>query len=382
MRWCGRARARRDLRGVQQTPGGRDAASDAPIQGGDTYWAAMRCGFECGSCKFLSPLDHLDADGAVDCMHCGLHQKFEVWRWKEALAGAQAVGDLAGPKPEGRRPHPFIWIGSANPHKNVGVTQTLVEVKHAGTVDGVGGMQRALQLETAPGHPICRRCHVPLAVSVMAQGHREHRLPKLPRDGELRRAGERERALRHKLLAVIAAENRVDRPKAQELSREAGAVALKCPACGAPFTIARNGDPVHVCTFCNVACLVPNRALFRARNEAPAPEIWWVLFQGPSTKRAELEAPKVEEKPSPSKVLAAMKNRGVTIGEAPGTYEAPEVVGINWPQGGAHGVARDHRVGDRLLHHRQLTESAERVHDEAARVDGLPRQDRRASRDG
>ena len=114
-----------------------------PAQGGDTFWVAMRCGFTCNSCKFLAPLDGLDADGAVECAHCGLRQRFEVQHWAPALGVAHAVGDLAGPAPEGRRPHPSLWIGSENSFARIGDTHTFERTT-----------QGELTLEASSGHPV------------------------------------------------------------------------------------------------------------------------------------------------------------------------------------------------------------------------------------
>ncbi|HVJ16736.1 MAG TPA: hypothetical protein VM686_14945, partial [Polyangiaceae bacterium] len=58
--------------------------TSAPPLPPDQSWIALRCGFTCNSCKFLAPLDSLDADGAVECAHCGLRQRFEVTAWRPA----------------------------------------------------------------------------------------------------------------------------------------------------------------------------------------------------------------------------------------------------------------------------------------------------------
>src|SRR5262245_44848647 len=92
----------------------------APALPNDQYWAAGRAAFTCNSCRFLAPLDSLDADGAVECAHCGLRQRFDIEDWQPALELAHAVADLAGPNPEGRSPHPAIWIGSDNPYATIG----------------------------------------------------------------------------------------------------------------------------------------------------------------------------------------------------------------------------------------------------------------------
>src|SRR5687767_8575615 len=185
----------------------------APPLPADQTWVALRCGFTCNSCRFLAPLDSLDADGAVECAHCGLRQRFEIERWKEGLEFAHGVGDLAGPAPEGRNPHPVIWIGSENPHVPTGTTRTF---EHAtfGT----------LAVDAAPGHPVCGRCCEPLTVS--------------PRTGAVDtlcpRCGDRAShtvsasvvGLYPSLVAVVSEEHRSDRPKAKAAATSAGVVAL------------------------------------------------------------------------------------------------------------------------------------------------------------
>src|SRR5262249_50209171 len=101
----------------------------APTHSSDAYWVGVRVTFTCRQCSFEAPPDSLDTDGAVECIHCNLRQKFDVDQWREALEHAHAVGDLAGPWPEGRAPHPTIWIGGANPHKRVGDTTTFASTK-------------------------------------------------------------------------------------------------------------------------------------------------------------------------------------------------------------------------------------------------------------
>src|ERR1700683_4713243 len=59
-----------------------------PSASGGTYWVAAKCSFQCRSCSFAAPLDHLDVDGTVECMHCGTRQRFNVEGWREGLAFA------------------------------------------------------------------------------------------------------------------------------------------------------------------------------------------------------------------------------------------------------------------------------------------------------
>jgi hypothetical protein len=73
----------------------------------------------------------------------------------------------------------------------------------------------------------------------------------------------------------------------------------------------------------------------RARNQTPAPDVWWILLRGPSQKRRELEAPTEPDVASTAKAAMNLFKPGRAtdpIGEAPGVYDAPEVPGIYWPQ--------------------------------------------------
>lgn len=300
-----------------------DVRVEVPAPGPDTYWVAVRCGFTCNSCKFLAPLDSLDADGAVECAHCGLRQRFEVDSWGSALAMAHAVGDLAGPAPEGRNPHPTLWIGSENPYAAIGDTTTF-ERRESG----------ALAIEASPGAPVCRACHVPVHVSVTGAGAVSTRCPRCSATATYA-TEDAARNLHGQLVAVIADEHRSDRLRATATATQAGVVALKCPACGAPLGVPDSGG-IATCTFCKAACIVPTRVRTRVRNETPEPDIWWILFQGRSKKRAELEAPIAPEPAGVSAAIKFIKPGANTspIGDAPGVYEAPEVPGIYWPQVG------------------------------------------------
>jgi len=294
---------------------------EVPAPSPDAYWVAVRCGFTCNQCKFLAPLDALDADGAVDCAHCGLHQRFEVSLWGPALGFAHAVGDLAGPAPEGRNPHPALWIGGENPHHRIGDTSTF-----ARTESGV------LAIEATPGHPVCRVCHAPLNVTIPGPGHAHTSCARCGASAKYAVA-DSARELSSGLVAAVADEHRTDRLRAHAKPTQAGVLALSCPSCGAPLTPPDSGG-VASCTFCKAACIVPLRVRARARNETPEPDVWWLLFQGPSEKRRELEQPTGD---APAAVAAAINffKPGVAdtpIGAEPGVYDAPEVRGIYWPQ--------------------------------------------------
>jgi len=296
---------------------------EVPAPSADTFWVAVRCAFTCNSCKFLAPMDGLDADGAVECAHCGLRQRFEVSQWGDALAFAHAVGDLAGPSPEGRNPHPALWIGSENPYAAVGDTTTFERTESGD-----------LAIDATPGHPVCRACAAPLTVSVSGPGAATARCGRCGDQASFA-IPDAARSLHAGIVAVVADEHRGDRPRAHASRTQAGVVTLSCPACGAPLT-ATGSERAQTCAFCKAVCFIPTRSLLRVRHETPAPDVWWILFQGPSTKRRELEAP-VEGVGSTIKAAVSFLKPGAMvdpIGEEPGVYDAPEVPGVHWPQVG------------------------------------------------
>jgi hypothetical protein len=245
-----------------------------------------------------------------------------VSSWGPALAFAHAVGDLAGPSPEGRHPHPTLWIGSENPHARCGDTRTFEQVT-----------ARVLSVDAAPGHPVCHSCHAPLAASVTGPGAVATRCPGCGATATYAIA-DAARDLYPAVVAAIADEHRTDRPRAQVSATEAGVVALSCPSCGGPLTLGEGGR-VQTCSFCKAMCVVPARSLTRARSETPAPDVWWILFQGPSDERRALLAPTDDVTTSTAKAAVNLFKPGRAaepIGDAPGVYDAPEVPGIYWPQ--------------------------------------------------
>jgi hypothetical protein len=298
-----------------------ETRGQAPVGPPDNAWVAVRCAFTCNSCRFLAPLDALDADGAVECGHCGLRQRFDVEQWKHGLTFAHNVGDLSGPMPEGRNPHPVIWIGSENTHVETGVSRTFEHETFG-----------VLAVDAAPGHPVCGRCREPLGLSV-------------PRPGTVQtlchRCGDRAthgisdavRALYPSLVAAVSEEIRCDRPKARTTSTAAGVMALTCPSCGAPLELKETGT-VHTCGYCKASCVVPHQSVARALRRTPEPSIFWLLFQGLSETRSALLSPPSPDGPdmgeAAKKALAMLKLRkAAPVGESPGVYEAPEKKGFN-----------------------------------------------------
>jgi hypothetical protein len=291
----------------------------------EVYWVAVRCSFTCNSCRFEAPLDALDTDGAVECAHCGLNQRFEVSSWAGALEGAHAIGDLSGPNAEGRSAHPVIWIGDDNPYRKIGDTEQL----HALPAHGM------LHVEACPGYPVCHTCHLPVEVRITGKGTVEtgcrrcsERATYTLRDDAL--------GLHEGMIAAIADEHRTDRPRARTQHTQTGVAAIACPGCGAPLSIVGPGR-LQTCQFCKAACIIPSRSLMRARNEKPESDTWWILFQGPSKKRKELEAPPIDtpkQTAQSAKKLLVPGAKMDPIGDKPGVYEAPETPKTHWPQVG------------------------------------------------
>lgn len=303
-----------------------------PSQAADLYWAAVRCSFTCNQCKFQAPLDMLDADGAVECAHCGLRQRFEVSQWGEALAFAHSVADLAGPNPEGRTPHPTIWIGSDNPHASAGVSTAYRQWRG----------NDPLEILAGPGHPVCGRCRVPLSAQVVAEGTVTTSCTGC---GEQARymLGAEQMQVYPGLVAAVAADHRADRPRAQAARTQAGIVAFKCPACGGPLSLTGT-DKVQTCSYCKATCLVSTRQLMEAATGRSGgniqPETWWILVRGPSPEREKLLSPdgaiNVQEAAKAAglqlKKVISFGGNTDTVKPEPGVYEAPEKGGKNWPQ--------------------------------------------------
>jgi hypothetical protein len=298
----------------------------APPQPLDQGWVAVRCGFTCNSCKFLAPLDSLDTDGAVECAHCGLRQRFEVESWRDALELAHSVSDLAGPFPEGKNPHPTIWIGSDNPYDKIGDVLTFQHDESS-----------KLSIDASPGHPVCERCAEPLHVHMTGPGACQTLCPACGDRGSYA-STDATRQLYGGILAIVAEDHRSDRPKARSTATAAGVVALSCPSCGAPLQL-EGKSSIQTCAYCKTSCIVPHRSLSRALQVAVEPSIWWILMRGISPKRAELLRGDDEKTSTGNatrdKLIAQLKakaSKGQGLNNAPGVYPAPEVVGFNAPQ--------------------------------------------------
>ncbi|MGK4003804.1 hypothetical protein WMF31_14325 [Sorangium sp. So ce1036] len=282
---------------------------------GDVTWVALRCAITCRSCGFPSPLEGIELDQGVDCAQCGSFQRFDKGDWRKALAFAHAVGDLAGPRPEGRFPSADVWIGDVNPHRAVGETLTFAESK-AGK----------MHVEAAPGHPVCARCAA--LVEIQFLGMRlATRCPRCTSTAQYELPSE---ALHHAgaLRAAVASEQRVDRAVVRVQHTQAGLLSLTCPQCGAGV---RPTDAQTVeCAYCKTVAFMPARGRPRAGGRVVEPIVFWVAFQGPSPERAALERPSAPKPPPAAADKLHFLKRGLS--PLPGIELAPARPGLDLRQ--------------------------------------------------
>ena len=256
---------------------------------GARYWVAVRCRFQCRVCGHLSPLDHLDIDGSVDCMSCGVAQAFDVDSWTDGLAHAHAIGDLSGPEPEGRFPGASVSLVGHNPHAAIGVTATGAEIALSGMTIGGGVVSpRSLRVDASPGHPLCQQCRTPLAVVGASADLLSMRCARC-HESTRYQLPEGARALASGLRGAIAEEHREDRHEARIDRSAGGAIVIRCPNCSGAVSVTGASSIVD-CQYCHVSLRIPNAAFHGLGRGVPKPLLWWLLFEGPSDKRTELLA--------------------------------------------------------------------------------------------
>jgi hypothetical protein len=260
-----------------------------PARDDAQYWVGVRCRFQCRSCGHLSPLDHLDMDGSVVCLHCGLSQVFDVGSWDEGLAHAHAAGDLAGPNPEGRHPNPRISIAGRNPFKNIGRSHTSAELAQSGMTIGDGMIQhQSLRVDAAPGHPLCEQCRRPLTIALMSATRSTAKCIPCQRSVDHELPPQAPSAY-PPLKAVIAEEQALGQRQAKvDQPVSGGAIGIRCPNCDAALTVTGTSQIV-TCSFCHASARIPARTFHQLGHDNPEPLVWWMLFAGRSEKRAELE---------------------------------------------------------------------------------------------
>ncbi len=245
------------------------------------YWVMVSVEFQCRACGHASPLNHLDLDGSVRCLRCGLDQAFAESSWRQALEHAHATGDLAG-SPEGRHPSAWLSIANENPFKDA----TSTSHQQSGFVTE-RGMQvpTSLHMVATVDDPKCEQCQLPL--SFQRQG------PELrsscPRCGQARsyRLPPNASRIAPGLIGVMTDEHRTDQLETR-VEEQPGAIALLCPSCGGGLKVAA-GERIVTCAYCRTSSRIPEKTFYRSGDPNVHREPWWLAFEGPSKRRRLLE---------------------------------------------------------------------------------------------
>ncbi len=251
----------------------------APIpQTGDVLWVGVRCQFQCRSCGHLSPLNHLDVDGSVTCLRCGLEQVFDNSSWDDGLDHAMRCGALAG---------------ESGKYKQLGITMTSVELVQNEINIGNGMMNmRSLRVAAGPGHPPCSRCHKPLEIEIESKTTKARctscgatQTCELPPPAK---------GICSAVCGVIAEELLLDRREAK-VDDNAGAIGINCAHCAAPLKVTGVSTIVS-CEYCGASSRIPRRTMFQLGHDKPVMQLWWLAFSR-SGAAALISPPQREHKP-------------------------------------------------------------------------------------
>ena len=204
------------------------------------------------------PLNHLPIDGAVRCLHCARSQAPEENLFAELVHSAHAVVDLAGEE--------------QSPYAAIGRTEATAEE----TFDEA----RAV---IGPGGPRCELCSGPLKVEIPSPGVATSTCKSCGDRAEYHVKPEREYG--RGFVAVLASEHRTDRASVKNVG--GAAIAITCPNCGAPLEPKLDRQAVS-CSFCNTPCRIPEET-WAVLKGTPRRQPWYLLFQGTSTLREELQ---------------------------------------------------------------------------------------------
>jgi len=88
------------------------------------------------------------------------------------------------------------------------------------------------------------------------------------------------------LVGVVSIEQRTDRSEVK-LDRAGPAIATACPSCDAPFA-AHLQIRLVTCQYCKTVSRIPERSWSELASPSRG-EPWYLLFEGPSRRRTELE---------------------------------------------------------------------------------------------
>ncbi len=227
---------------------------------GDVLWVGVRCQFQCRLCGHPSPLNHLDVDGSVSCLRCGLDQVFDVGSWIEGLDHAMRCGALAGQRDK---------------YKQLGVSATSLELVQNGMLIAGGNMiMRSLRVSAGPGHPPCARCHTPLEIEVDGLTTKT-RCPKCSA-AQTCELPAKARELCSALRGVIAEELTLDKREAK-VDDGGGASAIKCAHCAAPLKVT-GVSTIVTCEYCGASSRIPRRTMFKLGHDQPVTQLWWLAF--------------------------------------------------------------------------------------------------------
>jgi hypothetical protein len=264
--------------------------------------AVVRASAPCRICGLAMPLNHLPIDGAVRCLHCARSQAPEENLFPELVHSAHAVVDLAGEEQS-----PYAAIG------RTAATAVETFVDEATAVLG-------------PGGPRCELCSGALKVEVPSPGVVTSTCKGCGDRAEYRAKPEREYG--PGFVAVLASEHRTDRASVKNAVGGA-AIAITCPNCGAPLEPKLERQAVS-CTFCNTPCRIPEDT-WAVLKGAPRQQPWYLLFQGPSTRREELQ----EERERRARREEAEENR-----RAKHRRKAAQRAGTRGPDGEKRGLSQ------------------------------------------
>jgi hypothetical protein len=238
-------------------------------------WAGLAVRFECRACGQLAPLNHLDVDGQIKCMHCGVEQRFDVTRWQSVIEQAQTAADPTGTIAKVQRVAAALGMGGSfeGLDKNAAFVTARVD---------------ALEVRVGPGHPLCEKCCFPLSIAGSTPSELTVVCPRCSSQHTYAippEAQGRFPALR----GVVCAEQEVGRRDVQTEMGAGGSVVIRCGNCSAPLSLPE-GKSVSNCTFCGVACRITPEAMWRTGTKSLRADWWWLLLAGAPPSQVQLES--------------------------------------------------------------------------------------------
>jgi len=256
------------------------------------FFVRVECRFECRECGQLSPLNFLDLGGTIPCVRCRMDHALELDAWSEGLAHAHAVGDLAGPDPEGRMHSGGVSISARNPFAIVGVTKTFAELQQSRfDLDDGTYKRRAIRVRASPGHPLCKQCLVVLEITIDQAGVTTTRCPKCSATATYQLPPSAVSAAEG-LRGVICDEHRTDCPAVVVTTAAPddtqSAFRVQCPNCREELP-ASEALRFVTCDLCGVESRVPSLVFYQLHPKQVTVDPWWLALEGPSPLRRTLE---------------------------------------------------------------------------------------------